>query len=53
MKLWRLWCKAVGEKSGKNNNESDAIALIRTIVVLQAVVTNFFITFNILKRWYE
>jgi hypothetical protein len=48
-----MWCKAVGEKSGKNNNESDAIALIRTIIVLQAVVTNFFITFNILKRWYE
>mgnify|MGYP003120703395 CR=1 FL=1 len=31
--------------------ESDYIAIIRTIIIIQAVVTNFFITYNIFRRW--
>lgn len=53
MKAWRLWCKAVGEKSGVSRKESDHIAFIRTLLVLQAVVTNLFITANIILRWFE
>jgi len=51
MRLWRLWCKAVGEKAGKDNSESDAIAFIRTLVILQAVITNLLISINIVKIW--
>jgi len=51
MKLWKVWCRALGEKSGKDSRESDYIAIIRTIIVIQAVVTNMFITYNILRRW--
>jgi len=51
MRLWKVWCRALGEKSGKDSRESDYIAFIRTIIVLQAVVTNMFITYNILRRW--
>jgi hypothetical protein len=53
IRIWRLWCKAVGEKSGKDNKESDAIAFFRTMIILQAVVTNALITYNILRRLNE
>ncbi len=42
-KAWRLWAKAIGEKSGVNVKEADRIAIIRTCIVLCYVVTNFFI----------
>lgn len=43
---WRLLALALGEKSGKNEKESDIIALIRLIIILQAVLTNGFIIAN-------
>ena len=30
-KIWRIWAKALGEKSGKNNKEADIIALIELL----------------------
>jgi hypothetical protein len=51
MSLWRLWCKAVGEKSGSSSKDSDHIAFIRTLLILQAIVTNLFITLNIIISW--
>mgnify|MGYP003351154608 CR=1 FL=1 len=33
-KFWRLWAKALGEKSGADDAESDRIALIRTSIIL-------------------
>jgi len=52
MKLWRLWCKALGEKASNDNAESDSIAFIRSLIILQAVITNLFICFNIVYRLY-
>ena len=52
MNIWKIWCKALGEKSGTTDRQSDGIALIRTMLVTQAIVTNFFIVANILKEWY-
>ncbi len=51
--MWRIWCKALGEKAGSSDRQSDGIAFIRTLLVTQAVITNAFIVFNILKGWYE
>ena len=34
-KFWRVWAKALGEKSGKSNNEADTIAKIRTFIFIQ------------------
>jgi hypothetical protein len=48
--MWRLWAKALGEKQGKDN-EADYVALIRTIIVLQAIICNLFIIANIIKNW--
>ena len=48
--FWRLWAKALGENQGKNN-EADCVALIRTLIILQAIICNFFIVANIIKNW--
>lgn len=50
-KLWKFWARALGEKIGEDDRRADAVAWIRTFIVLQAVVTNAFIVWNILKRW--
>tara|TARA_E500000318_G_C3444127_1_gene166219 strand:+ start:39 stop:200 length:162 start_codon:yes stop_codon:yes gene_type:complete len=51
-RFWRLWAKALGEKIGETK-EADRIALIRTLIVLQAIICNIFIVWNIIKRWNE
>ena len=37
-KFWRVWAKALGEKSGKSNSEADTIAKIRTFIFIQLVL---------------
>lgn len=49
--IWRLWAKALGEKSGNTDGEADRIALIRTIIVLVYVITNFFIVSGVIRHW--
>jgi|TARA_R110001583_G_scaffold61176_2_gene181132 hypothetical protein len=50
MRLWRLWAKALGEKTGATN-EADIVAFIRTLIILQAIICNLFIVANIIKNW--
>ena len=50
-KLWRLWAKALGEKVGETNREPDKVAFFRTMIILQAVITNILISLNILFNW--
>ena len=49
-RFWRLWAKALGEKIGEDK-EADAIARFRTLIVLQAIITNILISVNILITW--
>ena len=42
-KIWRIWAKALGDKSGKNDKEADFVAMIRTFIFLQLIITNCFI----------
>lgn len=49
-RFWRIWAKALGEKIG-DNKEADTIALIRTLIVLQAIICNILIMWNILRKW--
>ena len=49
--IWRLWAKALGEKASSSDNEADRIAWIRTFLIAQAVVTNFFIIANVIRHW--
>jgi len=60
--MWRLWAKAIGEKHGKTDSESDKIAFIRTIIVykiafirtiivLSYLITNCFIIAGVIRHW--
>ena len=50
-KGWRIWAKALGEKSGKSDKEADFIATIRTLIFLQLVITNCFIIAGNIRHW--
>jgi len=49
--MWRIWAKALGDKTGKSNREADLIALIRTIIVLVYLSTNIMIVMGIIHHW--
>lgn len=49
--MWRLWAKALGEKAGKTQIESDMIAVVRTMIVLCYIVTNCFIVAGVIRHW--
>ena len=49
--IWRLWAKALGDKSGKNDREADIIAGIRTIILICYMVTNVAIVANAVRHW--
>ncbi len=50
-KIWRIWAKAIGEKSGKTDAESDLIALVRTVILLTYLITNCFIVAGVIRHW--
>ena len=51
MRYWRLWAKALGEKTGKDDREANKIAIIRTLIVLCYILTNVFIVAGVIRHW--
>jgi hypothetical protein len=49
--MWRLWCKALGEKASVDNKEADRVAVIRTIIIATYIITNCFIIAGVIKHW--
>ncbi len=49
--MWRLWAKALGEKTGNTNDEADKIAFIRSCIVLFYIITNIFIVAGVIRHW--
>lgn len=50
--FWYYWAKSLGEKAHKNcNKTSDKVAVIRTLITLQILITNFFIIANAIRHW--
>lgn len=49
--MWRLWSKALGEKASSSDKESDKVAFIRTLLILQAIVANSFLIANAIHHW--
>lgn len=49
--IWKLWCKALGEKASKKNCEADKIAIIRTFIFITYLITNLFICAGVWKHW--
>ena len=50
-KIWTLWAKSLGDKSSELDREADAIAAMRTLIVLVNFITCLFIVANIIKHW--
>jgi len=50
-KAWRLWAKAIGEKSGRTVQEADTVAIIRTVILLTYLITNGFIIAGVIRHW--
>lgn len=50
MNIWRIWAKSLGQKEGKTNKEADLVAIIRTLIMLQLIVTNLFIIAGNIKH---
>ena len=48
---WRIWAKALGEKSGKDDREADTVARIRTLIFVSYLVTNVAIVANAIRHW--
>ena len=49
--MWRLWCKALGEKASGSDRESDKVAIIRTLIFLSYMITNIAIVANAVRHW--
>ena len=49
--MWRLWCKALGEKASGNDKEADKVAIIRTFIILSYMITNIAIVANAVRHW--
>tara|TARA_Y100000015_G_scaffold17884_1_gene17261 strand:+ start:304 stop:528 length:225 start_codon:yes stop_codon:yes gene_type:complete len=51
--MWRLWAKALGQKEGRDEKEADKIAIIRSLIMLQLVLTNLFIISGNILSFYK
>jgi hypothetical protein len=49
--IWKIWAKALGEKAGSSNREADNVAIVRTLIVLCYIITNFFIIAGVIRHW--
>jgi hypothetical protein len=50
-KLWEVWAKALGEKAAKDDTTADAVAVIRTCIVLIYIITNIVIVMGVVRHW--
>jgi hypothetical protein len=48
---WRVWAKALGEKASKCDNESDRVAVIRSVIFASYLITNLFIAAGVIRHW--
>lgn len=49
--MWRLWCKALGEKATSCDKESDKVAIIRTLMLAAYMLTNAVIVAGVVRHW--
>ena len=50
-RLGKLWAKSLGDKASDNTKDADAVAVMRTIVVMVNFITCFFICAGVLHQW--
>ena len=47
----RIWFKSLGNKASDCDKESDKVAWVRTILIMQSVIANVFIIANVFRHW--
>lgn len=50
-RIWNVWAKALGQKTGRTDREADFVALVRTLIVISYFITNGFIVAGVLRHW--
>ena len=48
---WTIWAKALGKKAHENDHYADRIAVVRTVIILVYLITNFFIIAGVIRHW--
>ena len=48
--IWHVWAKALGTKEG-HDRQADAVAIVRTVIVLTNFITCFFIIAGVIRHW--
>jgi len=49
--MWKIWCKALGEKAFTCDRESDKVAIVRTAIALVYLITNIVIIAGVIRHW--
>lgn len=49
--FWYIWSKALGDKAHSNADIANQVAIMRTLIVLCYIITNFFIVAGIIHHW--
>ena len=50
-KIWYIWANALGEKASDDKSVADWVAVVRTLIVLVYIFTNFFIVAGVIRHW--
>lgn len=50
-KVWHIWAKALGEKASLHTTIADKVAIVRTIILLVYLITNFVIIAGVIHHW--
>lgn len=44
--VWKIWAKALGDKASNDSKTADKVALVRTVFILLAIITELHIIAN-------
>lgn len=50
-KIWKIWCKTMGDKISEDKTQSDIAAIIRTFWWFVHIITCFFIISGVVRHW--
>lgn len=49
--MFRLFAKALGEKSSPNSDEADRVATVRIMIFLTYLIANIFLIAGVIRHW--
>lgn len=49
--MFRLFAKALGEKSSSDTQEADKVAIIRIVIFSTYLISNIFLIAGVIRHW--